>query len=228
MGTKDSLKKCPFCAEDIKLDAIYCRWCHKDIEKTSSTKSPWEDLYDGEYKWQTSSDEHVPPLPKRKEKSFRFWVIAAATVVSLAFVGFVSSAKPGGFNLGLGSHSSETYKPTVASLCKQVKLYSDNISEAFSSYENSTRDNTAIEELVSDLRSLASRVDSYRNLIPEASSYDSPRKADKLYFVLVGYANDTTYLADAIEIGETSTVQTWFDSLNQGNATYDAQCVSGN
>ncbi len=228
MGTNDSLKKCPFCAEDIKLDAIYCRWCHKDIEKTSPKKSPWEDLYDGEYKWRTSSDEKIPLLPRRKEKSFRFWVLSATAVVSLAFVGFISSTQPGGFKLGLGSHSSETYKPTVASLCKQVKLYSDNISEAFSSYESSTRDNTSIDELVNDLRSMTSRIDSYRNLIPEASSYDNPGKADKLYFVLVGYANDTTYLADAIETGETTTVQTWFDSLNEGNATYDAQCVFGN
>ena len=172
--------------------------------------------------------EQAPLPPRRKEKSFRFWIICAVAVVSLAFFGFVSSTQPVGLNLGSGSSSSETNKPTVASLCKQVKLYSDNISEAFSSFEKSNRNTTAIDALVSDLRSLTSRIDSYRNLIPEASSYDNPGKADKLYFVLVGYANDTSYLADAIEIGETSTLQTWFDSLNEGNATYDAQCVLGN
>jgi hypothetical protein len=228
MVSSEETIKCPFCAEEIKREAIYCRWCHRDIPTSAPKTSPWENLYDGDYKWRTTGEEQDTLSPQKKEKSLRFWVLIASGVIFLALLGFISSSQPFSFNFGSGSQSSETYSPKVSSLCKQVKLYSDNISEAFNAFDTSSRSSEDIENLVGNLRSLTSRIDSYRDVMPDTSNYDNAGKAEKLFFVLVGFANDTNYLADAIEQGSTSTLQTWFDSLNAGNAAYDTQCVLGN
>ena len=39
MERPDGVKVCPFCAEEIKADAVVCRYCNADLRETEKNKS---------------------------------------------------------------------------------------------------------------------------------------------------------------------------------------------
>jgi len=52
----EDTKKCPFCAENIKIEAKICRYCWKDINITNNEK---EEII---YKWKVNWSNYIIPV----------------------------------------------------------------------------------------------------------------------------------------------------------------------
>lgn len=99
------MKKCPFCAEEIQVDAVKCKHCGEWLNRTSKSTA-------------NNPDEKHTPHNKRKDMFLIGTMIFGVIIENLSFYSLSKPNMPG-FFLGLILLAISTYK-----LCEHLEYSS--------------------------------------------------------------------------------------------------------
>ncbi len=87
-GSSREFRKCPFCAEPIRREAVKCRYCSSEVEK--------EAYLEPEYEPTESTENYQPPQEVEGEEtasSFKIFIVAMIIIIGLVIILGITSGQ---------------------------------------------------------------------------------------------------------------------------------------